>query len=106
MGEEFTVMVETGQLLQAAEDLQSRVSRLEGAFSEMSRIVGRTQNYWLGEAGEAHRNAFLSRQDKRIEAVLRLAEHVTDLRKMAGVYEEAERGAVEMARSLPGDVII
>lgn len=106
MGEEFTVMVETGRLLQAAEDLWSRVNRLESSFLEMEQIMDRTRGYWLGEAGEAHRNAFLKQQGRRAEAVLRLSEHVADLRKMAGVYESAEREAMEAARSLPGDVII
>lgn len=106
MSQDVMLRVQTELLVQSAGNIQSHIRRLERSFQEMSNIITGTQRYWIGDAGEAHRNVFLQQQEKREEAIRRLMEQVTDLQKMAGVYVQAEQEAQETAASLPGDVIV
>lgn len=98
--------VQTGQLEQAAERITAETHRLDNSFAEMNNIINGTNNYWLGEAGEAHRRAFYSKLGKREEVLRRLWEEIRDLQQMAGVYVQTENEIVEAEASLPGDVIV
>lgn len=106
MAEEWIVKVDTADLAATAGEINTRVSRLEELFNAMTETMNRTQSYWIGEAGDAHRSVFLEQQPKREEILKRLREEVRDLQEMAGVYEAAERENVQTAQSLLGDVIV
>lgn len=106
MAEEFIVRVESEKLEQAAGEINDRISKLNAAFEGMTEAMNRTQGYWIGEAGDAHRRVFLEQQPRREEVIARLSEQVSDLMQMAGVYVSAEKENVQLAQSLLGDVIL
>ncbi len=99
------IKVNTATLLAQADTVASLVSKVKNNFSELQSAVNNTNSYWIGEAGNAHRQKYTSQQSKFDEAIRRLNENVNDLRTMAGVYSEAESQAISEAASLIETVI-
>ena len=106
MAENVTVKISTEQLAQASGDIAGKVNALKAAFEAMTEAMNRTDSYWLGEAGEAHRSAYRKMQPHQQEALKRLEEQSQDLAKIAGVWEETEQQIKELNVNLPDDVII
>ena len=106
MPEEITVRISTERLAQASGDIGRKVNELKAAFEEMTDVVNRTNSYWLGEAGEAHRKAYQQMQPHQEEVLNRLKEQVSDLIQIAGIWETAEQEIGELNQSLPDDVIV
>ena len=106
MAENVTVKISTEQLAQASGDIAGKVNALKAAFGAMTEAMNRTDSYWLGEAGEAHRNAYRKMQPHQQEAVKRPEEQSQHLAKIAGVWEETEQQIKELNVNLPDDVII
>lgn len=106
MSEEFMVKISTGQLATASGDINGKVNALKAAFEEMTEAINRTNGYWLGEAGEAHRKAYLQMQPHQEEALKRLREQGNDLAQIAGIWEAAEQEVKELGLTLPDDVIV
>lgn len=106
MEEELLLRVEPEKLQQTAEGINGRVTKLSAAFDSMREAMNRTNGYWIGEAGDAHRRAFLEQQPRREEILARLSEQAADLLQMAGVYVSVEKENVELTQSLRGDVIL
>ncbi len=82
------------------------VREMQIQFQNLENSVNRTKNYWIGEAGDAHRAYYSSRKEEIEEIFARLNEDVTDLQKMAAVYAQTEMETEEMAEALPSDVIV
>lgn len=74
---------------------------LEDAFDRMKTLMDQTANFWKGEAAEAHRENFNKNLPSIEEIIARYEEHTVDLEKMAGVYQEAETKATNLADELP-----
>lgn len=106
MPEELTIRISTGELAQASGDISKKAGDLKAAFDGMTEAMNRTNGYWLGEAGEAHREAYRRLIPGQEEIMRRLKEQVTDLAKIAGTWEAAEQEVKEMDLSLPDDVIV
>ncbi|MBS6395829.1 MAG: WXG100 family type VII secretion target [Clostridiales bacterium] len=102
---EYIVKISTEQLAQASGDIGKKVKDLRSAFEEMTDAVNRTNGYWLGEAGEAHRKAYRQMQSGQEEILRRLSEQAVDLAQIAGIWETAEQEVRELNQSLPDDVI-
>ncbi|WNV59262.1 hypothetical protein RJD28_07235 [Oscillospiraceae bacterium NTUH-002-81] len=58
MAEELHVSIATEQLRETARDIAVKVSALKAVFEDMDMAVKRTEGYWIGEAAEAHREAY------------------------------------------------
>ena len=86
--------------------VQEKIRDMQTAFESLENTVRKTQNYWIGEAGDAHREMFFKSEDDREEIFKRLMEDVTDLNQMADVYSTTEREVKEISEELPSDVII
>ena len=86
--------------------VQGKIKEMQTAFEALENTVRKTQNYWIGEAGDAHRDFFFNHKEEIEEIFKCLSEDVTDLNQMAMVYTEANNEAKEMAEELPADVII
>ncbi len=99
------IKVNAQSLLTQADEVASLISEVRDRFSSLKTAVDRTNSYWIGEAGNAHRQKYFSSQDQIDEAIRRLNENVTDLRTMAGVYEQAEAQAMSEAEKLIESVI-
>lgn len=99
------IKVDTATLLAQADTVANLISKVKNNFSTLQETVNSTNSYWVGEAGDAHREKYAGQKSKFDEAVRRLNENVTDLRAMAGVYDAAERQAISEATSLIETVI-
>lgn len=100
----FTVTPEV--LLQKSQQIGAEVGKLRNLFASVRQAVDGTRAFWQGEAGEAHRNAYNSREEDFSTMLARLQEHVTDLNQIAGNYLQFESQIREMEEALPEDVIV
>ena len=101
-----TVVVTPEALYTQAEAVAKRISSMQAQFDAVSSAVSGTSSYWVGDAGDAYRAVYEERKPEIEEIFKRLSEFVTDLEKIAGVYEETESAVTEIAEDLPADVII
>ena len=101
--ENVTIRVRPEILIAKAGELKREVSGMEGDFNQIRELV---RNYWLGDAGEAHRHAFELDYEEIEKILRRLNEHPRDLESIALTYMGVEQEVKEVAGSLPGDVII
>ncbi|MBE6707692.1 MAG: WXG100 family type VII secretion target [Ruminococcaceae bacterium] len=86
--------------------VSNKVQSIRTRFNEMERTVSSSNTFWNGEAADNFRSVYAGFKDEIAEILSRLSEHITDLEKMAGVYETAENAVNETIESLPSDVII
>ena len=86
--------------------VSSKVNGIRTRFNEMELKINSSASYWNGDAAEAFRDVYAGYKDEILEIVARLSEHIVDLERMAGVYENAEASANELVESLPSDVIV
>ncbi|MBQ6839677.1 MAG: WXG100 family type VII secretion target [Oscillospiraceae bacterium] len=96
-----TLKVSPEEMIAAASELSGYVSNMNECFNQMKNTMSQTESYWVGEAGEAHRQLYLEQVEKTEEIIARYTEHVRDLNAMAGVYAEAESTAQAKAEELP-----
>lgn len=102
---EITLKVSPDQLKNAAEEIQNQITAFETKLKQMVQVIQGSKGYWTGDASAAHQKAFESLKEDVELVIRRLREHPDDLLKMAGLYEEAEKQAVEKSQALSGDVI-
>lgn len=100
----FTVTPDV--LLQKSQQIGTEVSKLRNLFDTVQQAVNGTGAFWQGEAGNAHREAYNSREEDFSTMLARLQEHVTDLNQIAGNYLQFENEIREMEEALPDDVIV
>lgn len=99
------IKVEPDVLDAKAQEVSSAVSQMEQLFNSIQATVDRTQYYWIGEAGNVHRNAFREQKDD-IEVILkRLKEHPVDLRKIANTYRTTERDQTNISSQMSSNLI-
>lgn len=84
----------------------SKINEMKKAFEALEVTVNRTNNYWIGEAGDAHREFFNSSKPEIEEMFQRLSEHARELGEMAATYSNTEREVTQISEELPFDVII
>lgn len=96
-----TLKVSPEEMQAAASELSGYVSTMNECFQQMKNTMDQTAIYWVGEAGNAHRDLYQAQVQKTEEIIARYNEHVRDLNTMAGVYAEAEAQAEEAADELP-----
>lgn len=98
--------VDTARLISAAGTLKEKIQKAETSYNNVMTIVKNTNRYWIGQAGDEHRSAFLDQQDDIDQILVRLKEHPDDLLKIAGVYEEAEKETETIASAPMIDLIV
>lgn len=81
--------------------VESKLNAVKEFFEDVKALFNGTEYYWIGAAGDAHRESYLSRTEVIETMLLRYQEHVDDLRRMAGVYRDAESLAAYVADTLP-----
>lgn len=57
----------------------------------MEQTVSASRRFWEGDGASAYAAAFRRQQDVIKTALRRFRENVTDLRDIAGVYEQSEK---------------
>lgn len=98
--------VTTDVLRETSGTIGQKAENIEQYLNDMQEEVQMTSAYWEGEGGEICRNAFYEFRTRIETLVSRLREHVTDLEKIAGIYEENEKQAQQQADVLPDNVIV
>lgn len=96
-----TLKVSPEEMQAAASELSGYVSAMNAYFTQMKNTMAQSQSYWVGEAGDAHRQLYQEQVAQTEEIISRYTEHVRDLNAMAGVYIEAEHSAQAAADELP-----
>lgn len=94
------IKVKDEALLSAAGTLKDRIREMRASYDKVMEIVQKTGGYWIGAAGDEHRNVFLEQRDDIDQIVKRLSEHPDDLLRIAGIYEEAESRTAEVPGGL------
>lgn len=101
-----SLTVDPEVMRQKAATVEGKIREMKSAFEELGTTVDKTKNYWIGEAGDAHRTYFTDRKPEIEEIFQRLSEHVRDLNQMASVYSGTEQEVKELSEGLPSDVIV
>lgn len=101
----ITLKVSPSELKSKAEEIQNQINSFEIAWNRIVQLINNSKGYWVGDAGNAHQKQFEQYKNDVERIIKRLHEHPDDLLKMAGVYEESERRAVEKTQTLSGNVI-
>lgn len=99
------IKVDSAALLEKAGLVRTNILNMEKCFDNLEQIVTRTSYYWIGEAGEMHRNIYREQMPKVDEMLKRLKEHPADLEGIARTYESAESQIQSYAEELPGNII-
>lgn len=102
---EMILKVSPEQLETFIGGLEKRVTYIEDCFQTMKETAANSLSYWQGDAGEAHRSAFLDYQDDCDEVIARVREEFADMQQILenyiGVIIETKR----IAQELPLDLI-
>lgn len=96
-----TLKVSPEEMQAAASELSGYVSAMSESFQRMKNTMTQSATYWVGEAGDAHRQRYQDQVAAIEEIIARYTEHIVDLNAMAGVYSEAEAQAQAKAEELP-----
>ena len=101
-----------GQLLVTPEEMKATADNLEGVQAQITTITQQMLDdarnlcsIWEGDAATAYINKFNTLEDDMEKMRNMVREHVSDLREMAGLYENAEKLNESEANSLPSDAI-
>ena len=100
-----TIRVEPERLKTQADEVSRRIIQMKRLFGELERVIGNTRSYWIGEAGNRHRQAYTERKDELETMFTRLEEHPRDLLQISGNYTQAENEIESMVSALETDVI-
>lgn len=100
------IKVTPEQLAEKANELNTKLTRIQGKFDSLERNVNVTKSYWIGEANDSYREKYAEFKPGVQEIIKRLEEHVRDLNAMAGVYQQAEEAANDIIEELPDNVIV
>lgn len=99
------IRVNPAELNQKAQSVSRSISNMERQFEQLETIINRTNSYWIGEAGNMHRQIYQNQKPKVEEMMKRLKEHPSDLALIAQNYMDTESSVTSIAADLPGDVI-
>lgn len=99
------IKVNSTVLNSKAQAVSSSIKSMKNCFEQLENIINRTSYYWIGEAGDMHRNIYKEQKSQVDEMMKRLKEHPVDLVTIAQTYESTESMVQSMAAELPGDII-
>lgn len=95
------ITVTPAELKAQASIVSKQVGQMEKAFEDLQRKMNSSSSYWKGDAGNHYRDQYKAKIGIIQEKLQSYKKHVRDLEEMAGVYEEGERQAREIANTLP-----
>ena len=71
-----TIRVTPERLKTQADEVSRRIIQMKRLFGELERVIGNTRSYWIGEAGNRHRQAYTERKDELETMFTRLEEEL------------------------------
>ena len=102
---EATLKVTPEVLNAQANKVTAELTKITSEFDKLGQTISRTKGYWIGEAGELHRQMYESQKDSIQQILKRLKEHPRDLQAIAQNYSATELKIQELISELPNDVI-
>lgn len=103
--ENVRLRVTPSQLQNKADEVLTQVQIIQREFEILEQLVKKTTGYWIGDAGDLHREKYEEGKETIEQMLRRWREHPKDLLQMAGIYSEAEHKLEEVALELPDNVI-
>ena len=88
-----------------AEEIWQNLRRLRRMLEDLKLSVEKTDKFWEGEAGNAHRKSFYKRWRQTEILLGYLEKAVSDFRQINALYMRTEKTAAAEAEELPGDLI-
>lgn len=101
-----SLKVDPDVMYQKSVTVGKKITEMKRAFDELENTVKKTNNYWVGEGGDAHREFFEASKPEMEQIIQRLSEHSRELAEMAATYANVEKEVAQIAMDLPSDVII
>lgn len=102
----FQLKVTPDQLKSKAQEITTQINKIQNDWNKVSNLIENSKSYWEGDASDVHRKSKKNMEDDVTRVIKRLKEHPEDLLNMAGIYIQAEEKAMQIANSLPDDIII
>lgn len=99
-----TILVPTEQLKEKADNAIKSISLMKHEMQELGDVVSGTSNYWIGEAGDQHRQMYLKYKKTQDEFMQRLEKCPPKLKEIAGIMIETDREMAILAEDLKSDV--
>lgn len=92
-------------LIAKAQEVSKDIELMNEYITELGNLISRTDHFWIGEAGDLHRNLY-QKQKSEIDIIFRrLREHPRDMTEIANNYLGIELNVTESAQELAGNVI-
>ena len=105
LGTGVHIKVSTEVLNNKAAEVSKELDAMRRDFDTLRQTVQNSTSYWIGEAGDLHRQLFAEQSDDIDLILSRLSEHPVDLQQIAGVYAGMEAEFQSMSGELPADVL-
>lgn len=102
---EMQIKVTPENLKTISADVEQKIKSVENAFEQLEEIVQRTSVYWEGEGQRRFLQSYEIRGDDYKRIFLSFREHMINLQRIAGVYEEAENDNQDFSQELLTAVI-
>ena len=94
------------ELVAASNEFSTKAGTVGNLTSEMMNLVVSLSGGCEGEGSTAYIGKFKNLEEDIQKIVRMIQEHSSDLNEMANRYKGGEAEVVELAQSLPGDVIV
>ena len=105
MSDSVRISVKTNEMRQVASDLESKITASKTAFKELDKLAKGVVRYWEGAGETEHINVYNKKLDVTGPYIQAFFDSVNNLRTIAGIYDDAEKAAIETVEELPTDVI-
>ena len=102
---EIEIKVTPEVLEKKAQEVTAAVSQMERCFEQVQNLVARTRYYWVGQAGELHRELVTDKKEDMEQIIKRLKDHPDNLRKIAGTYRATESAQAEQSMRMSSNLI-
>lgn len=99
------ITVTTEQLSAKSGAVKGELNQLKSNFDNLKNLIDGTSSYWTGSAADKHRSFYAKKISSIDEMFRRYQEHIVDLEKMAGIYQQAEAAATNAADELPASML-
>lgn len=98
--ENAVIKVTPAQLREKAQSVEIEVSNMQERLEDLENKLNGTASYWIGEAGDLHRELYKEQKSDVEIMIKRWSEHAKDLIEMADKYDNVEREVSNIATSL------
>lgn len=88
-----------------AGEIEGRIQKIEQKWKSLYQKTLEVAAFWEGESSDAEWKDIRYIQDDMEQILKRLREHPSDLRQMAGIYKETEKGAAQVSSALKAGFI-